>query len=337
MRLAADWKELSDRFGGNGVVAYYKGEEVLLDPQNPPVTPVASCTKSLLAVAAFKFQEMGLLKLNDKVSDIMSDWTHWREGERNPKRDITLRHLATHTAGLPGNKFFRPQDKVNGVRGDEQFNNHMKGSLNYRASCHDLKYEVGSFFDYSNPGTQLLSAPLTERLPRSCASLSDFIGREILDPLGMSQSFLLSHDGDVYFYGGLQTTVLELARLGLMVVNQGTLDGKRILTPESVREMLSTPADIPGALKHYGHLWQKPPGLRCFLAAGDGNNMVAILPDFNVVLARTQGLSANKAECDAQLNDEGRFTEEFGELLGRFFARPDLPARENNPLAKLLF
>ena len=68
------------------------GEEPLRDYS---MFLVASITKPIVASAALMLVERGLLTLSDKVTDYIPEFG------RNGKNAVSIRHLLTHTSGLP--------------------------------------------------------------------------------------------------------------------------------------------------------------------------------------------------------------------------------------------
>ena len=73
---------------------------------------IASMTKALTGTAAMQMVEQGRLSLDAPARGILPQLNEtkvlvgWSDGKpitRAPKRPITLRHLLTHTAGLPTN------------------------------------------------------------------------------------------------------------------------------------------------------------------------------------------------------------------------------------------
>lgn len=67
-----------------------------------------------------------------------------------------------------------------------------------------------------------------EKLPRFVTRGDQYVGSDWLN-----EHILDSESGS----GGLKTTVTDITRFGQMILNQGTLDGVRVLSPASIREM----------------------------------------------------------------------------------------------------
>ena len=300
--LTAGFLTLCHQTGATGATVYFRGAKVgdLEESKHPQRADLASCTKSMVALAAFRLQDLGLIDLDMNVASLMPEWTDWQRGDYPM---ITLRHLLTQRSGLPGNKYFLPEDRVRSVNGDLQFFNQFEATddLNLRASFHPVQHTPGTYFDYSNPGSQLAAAVL-ERvlLQKRGISLAEFVRREIFEPLEMYNSALATNNGVTVGYGGMTSTAGDLAQVGLMLLNRGTFKDAVLLSPDSVVEMLSIVSNVPEQGSSYAHLWWVQPESRFLAAAGDRANLLIIFPDQNLVLSRTQS-SSQFAVDDARI------------------------------------
>lgn len=99
-----------------GKIAYFEPfglADVGKPMQQDTMFRIASMTKPLVSVAALQLYEEGRLLLSDPVAKYIPEFAHQKvlemtpEGSNPPfklvpaKRDITIKHLLTHTAGLP--------------------------------------------------------------------------------------------------------------------------------------------------------------------------------------------------------------------------------------------
>jgi len=139
---------------------------------NTPQTKfrLGSVTKQFTAMAIMQLQERGLLDVNNPITKYIPDYPN---GEK-----ITIRHLLTHTSGIPNLTDFpdfletmmlpSPVEKT-----IERFKNKP------------LEFEPGEKFSYSNSGYILLGY-LIEKI--SGKSYEDFLSENIFQPLNMVNS-----------------------------------------------------------------------------------------------------------------------------------------------------
>ncbi len=316
----------------NEVCFYHEGKRIghFQSEDRPDRTDTQSCTKSMVAISLFKARDLGFLKLDDPIIKYLPEWKHY---QTEPYKDITIRHLLTHTSGLPGNKLFRPDDKPWRIRGDDQFFNNLaslssKFDRNFRASLHQVIYTVGKEFDYSNPGTQILAAVLQGALELSSypRTVEQFITTEILLPLGMTETTLSMDNGVIKFNGGMCTTADNLFKMADLILQDGNVGGVQILSSESVKEMISTPppSKIEGCLPRYGHLWWRDDTFKTISAEGDLNNLVVVFPDDKIIISRTQHYRTSVSDEVMEQRSKELWTR-WQNVLGVFKGLPALP------------
>ena len=185
---------------------------------------------------------------------------------------ITVRHLLTHTSGLPAyERLFRKA-------GDKQ-------ALLERIYAMPLAARPGQKFVYSDFG-MILIGEIIERVVGQ--PLDQFLRRQVFEPLGMKDSFyrppksLLAriapteqdklfrkrlirgevHDehawvmGGVAGHAGLFSTARDLAVFAQMMLNGGAYGGRRILERRTVEEFTSRAAGLTGSTRALG--WDRP-------------------------------------------------------------------------------
>src|SRR5262245_6567361 len=119
----------------------------------------------------------GEVALDEPVSKYLPPGT--RVPERSGKA-ITLRHLTTHTSGLPrlpGN--LAPQDP------DDPYADYDAARLVAFLATHELRRDPGASYEYSNLGAGLLGWALATRAGVPYAEL---LRTRILEPLGMKET-----------------------------------------------------------------------------------------------------------------------------------------------------
>lgn len=218
------------------------------------VYQIGSITKLFNAVAILQLHDAGLLSLDRPLTDYLPEFrmrTRWPQAA-----PITPRALLSHHGGLP--TYY--------LKGF--FSNEPLRQLLDELRDEHLAYEPHTVFNYSNLGPNLLGVILEHLRGLSYA---DAMARALLAPLGMQHSGF-APDGRAaeqlargYVYdrpvdptpirdipaGGLYSNVLDLSRFMQMVLNGGTLDGTRLLSPEALAESM-TPQYADCALD-FGH------------------------------------------------------------------------------------
>lgn len=215
----------------------------------------ASLTKVLATTPAVLWLvERGRLALDAPVRTYLPEFTG------GGRETITLRHLLTHTSGLPPGI-----SSAGGWEGVEAA---------IRLACAaELRTPPGAAFRYSDVNFILLGE-IVRRV--SGLPLQEFTARVLYRPLKMTDTGFLPpasklpriapttrqgdgvlrgvvHDptarrmGGVAGHAGLFTTAADVARFARMMLNGGTLDGVRLFRPETIR--LMTSVQTPEALR----------------------------------------------------------------------------------------
>ncbi len=210
---------------------------------------LASISKPVNAVALMVLVERGLVSLNDPAAKYLPEL---QGGDRGL---IRVRDLLSHTSGLPD---MLPQN-TELRRAHAPLSDFVKGTFTT-----PLLYKPRTDFSYQSMGT-LLAGEIVERV--TGAKLREFHKKEIFDVLGMKDSSLglggrqiddtiLCQTGlgaDVerfgpntpywrdmgHPWGGMHSTVTDLAVLMQTFLNGGQFAGKRLLSPATVARMTS--------------------------------------------------------------------------------------------------
>lgn len=235
---------------------------------------IFSMTKAVAAVALAILVERGRLSLDDAVADLLPGFGDVKvlegfDGDaprlRDPKTACTVRHLANHTSGLAYEFWNEDIKRYRKVTGHPSV---MSGQL--AALPYPLLFDPGTQWEYGT-GIDLLGrvieAVAGERIDSFCT-------REIFEPLGMrdtvfemdpvraarlAPAFARTDDGFAprriapaagpEFYGmghALYSTAGDYLRLLRLLLNEGTLDGARLISAETCRIMLANQTgDLP--------------------------------------------------------------------------------------------
>lgn len=175
---------LAENRGFNGSVLVAEKGKVIYDKsfgyadfadkrliQTETLFPIASITKTFAATAILQQVEKGKIRLDDPAKKYLPAF---------PYPEITVRHLLSHTSGMPANKaFFGDADP------DKIFtNSDFIAGLN--ANKKPLIYQPGAGWNYDNINYIVL-ALILEKV--SGENYSGYIEKHILKPAGMKNTF----------------------------------------------------------------------------------------------------------------------------------------------------
>ena len=162
-----------------------------------------------------------------------------------------------------------------------------------------LKFVPGSDWNYTNGNTLLLSRLIRDNAGGTAASTLDFARRELFDKLGMHHTTLeFDSTGTPIGSSHMLASPRDWARFGLLYLDDGVVDGRRIL-PEGWVDYSAklTPHSEPygyGAgfwtnrADGGGALYRTKAGLPrdAFMARGAFGQYVVIVPSQRLVVAR---------------------------------------------------
>ena len=135
---------------------------------------VGSISKAFTAILILKMAELGGLRLDDTIR------RHLPEYPEETGNRITIRHLLSHTSGIPHHVTAYPDYWL---RHDKVF--HSPRELLELFSRVPLAHEPGERMTYSSPGFYILGAIL-ERVGQK--SYAELLREYVFDPLGMKDS-----------------------------------------------------------------------------------------------------------------------------------------------------
>jgi CubicO group peptidase (beta-lactamase class C family) len=180
--------------------------------------PIFSGTKSFWGIAALAAARDGLFKLDDPVSDTITEW------KSNPlKSQITIRELLNQTDGIEGASRLQ--------RASIRDRNAMAIRLPAIAS-------PGSAFIYGPSHMQIFSELLRRKL-KGRSTIAYFEGH-VSDRLGLHRlNYKKDSRGNPLPATGFELTAREWARLGELVLGNGNYHGRRIVPAALLREAFS--------------------------------------------------------------------------------------------------
>lgn len=268
-------------------------------PTRHTLWDVASLTKVVGTTTALaQLVERGAVDLDSPVQRYVPGWVG------AGKESVTVRHLLTHTSGLPS---FKPYDQQT----------HNADTLTTLLFTTPLERPAGEKMVYSDIGAFMMGRVI-ERV--SGERLDRYLAKHVFRPLKMRETMFTParrlrariapteydstrgglvrgkvHDERAYYLGGLAahaglfSTASDLSRFAAMLLRGGTLDGARILRAETLQRFTAR-ADSTKSNRALG--WEKPPAawagqfmtIRAFGHTGFTGTSFAIDPELDLYI-----------------------------------------------------
>ncbi|MDD3392326.1 MAG: serine hydrolase [Bacilli bacterium] len=282
------------------VIAYKNNEEVYSDEWNnykkDDCVHIMSATKSIFALLVGIAIDKGLIKsVDDKVLDYFNDYKIKR-GEKTIY-DITIKHLLTMRApykckGDPWSKVcssdnwtYTSLDFLGGRKG-------ITNEFNYQTVClHILSgilYKATNMktVDFSN---EYLFEPLgiTKHINYFAETVEEH-KHFTIDKLPKDNVWFCDTDGLGTPGYGLCLSANDMAKIGLLCLNNGKHNDKQIISSNWIQEM-TKPLVVEGDNFRgmlYGYLWWIiDPQNNIFAAIGNSGNVIYINNSANIVIS----------------------------------------------------
>lgn len=221
-----------------------------------PSTPdtiyrIASITKLFTATAVLQLRDAGKLQLDDPIVSYLPWFAMQNEFVDAPA--ITIRHLLTHTAGLPREAQFPYWT-------DNQFPTwaQMEATIGQQTTA----VPTATRWKYSNLGLSLAGAIVAQV---SGLAYEAYVQENILRPLGMTSTFIETVDPlherlavgygrrlpgrlgreimpftdcqGITAAGNIASTAADLARFAIFHLGDGTANGRAFMRASTLREM----------------------------------------------------------------------------------------------------
>lgn len=239
-----------------GKLSYREDDKRPLKPDT--IQRIASITKLFCAVAIFKLAEDGMLRINQTVGEFIDEF------KEPPFDKITIAHLLSHTSGLMAddgcfeNKYFKsPWYFIEQTKGD----NWIEAGLSS-----GMRREPGEEWAYCSFGFVILGELITRV---SGVFAHDYIMDNIVKACGMEDTFFMPSkeqanrvnitnkyvEDRITAYlkgekeeetiwnkvpstgGGMWSTALDLNKFGIMLLNKGSYEGRRILGRKTIEKL----------------------------------------------------------------------------------------------------
>lgn len=255
-----------------------------------------STAKSIAVTLVGMLADAGSLKLDAPLG---IDWgPDLLAPDADPRRAITLRNVLNMSSGLyPVDSFGMEYATGSGLA-------YWAGASSV-AGMRDrgLVREPGSYWDYENYDTLLAVYAMKQVLGTPQAYL-EFPRTALFDKIGMRNTVVgTDRFGDFIFSSQVYTNARDLARFGLLYLQDGVWAGQRLLSSDWIR-FVRTPAPATRDRGNFygGQWWLVPDDVTdvpgdAYSTAGNRGQYVIVVPSHELVIVR-RGLDYGKQGFD---------------------------------------
>ena len=197
--------------------------------------------------------------------------------------DVTLEHLLRMTSGI---NFV--EDSYDGA--SFYYSTDLRG----RMYSYEVKWPAGTHYLYGSVSTQLLWDVMSRRL--GAKTVAQYFEERVWASIGAEHAAAWSLDsarsGVEKLFGGFSATTRDHARIGLLFLHGGTMNGHAVVQPDWIREAL-TPDPIAGvvhttdgSVRRAKYQWFLSLDGRSYFAKGFRGQYVFVVPDKRSVFVR---------------------------------------------------
>jgi len=173
---------------------------------------LASGTKSFSGIIAMMAQEEGLLHIDEKVSETITEWKSSPQ-----KSEITIHQLLNLTSGL-------------------EASSSSESSIPTYAEAikTPLIDEVGTTYSYGSQPFQVFGELMTRKLKTKNTTLMEYMQQKLFEPLGLIYEWWAYLDDQPKLPSGAIMTARNWALFGELIRQNGSWNGKQLISKESI-------------------------------------------------------------------------------------------------------
>lgn len=259
-------------------------EEYFYSYDRERLHPIYSCTKSITSIL------LGMALEDNKHNQVDQPLFHffpeYRSLTSKEKEQITLEHTLTMTAGFEWDEFPREMYET-----DDWFNYVLSRPMNSIP---------GEKFHYNSGSTILLGGVISSLVGKKTISYAEEV---LFGPLGISEYFWETHpNGTPQCGAGLSMLPRDMAKIGLLVLNDGYWNNKQIVSREWMFES-TKPRVAESEYFDYGYQWWLRSGQNkrwwvepqsasgkeheMIIALGWGGQYIMVVKELNLVVITT--------------------------------------------------
>ena len=284
-------QEYLDYFWSDGMIVLHKNEMVyenywLGNNENKRHISWSVAKSFISALVGIAYEEGLIDSLDDPVTKYLDDF------KETGYDGVTIKDILQMSSGVLFNEDYADYDSdIN------RFGRAVATGTSMRDVSKTLtrEREPGTYMHYVSINTQVLGFLLQEVTNKS---ISQYLYNKIWNPLGMEDSayFILDDVKDEFALGGLNATLRDYAKFGLLYLQNGRWNDNQIISKQWIEDSHSTDGIhlVPGERETssnpwgYGYQWWVPgfPDTD-YTASGVYNQYIYIDPLSEIVIAKT--------------------------------------------------
>jgi CubicO group peptidase (beta-lactamase class C family) len=268
-----------------------KGDTILVERYQYERTPEhrfssMSMAKTVVAMLiGIALSEKRISSLEDQAARYVP------ELKGHPYGETSLRHLLTMSSGVAFREVYDGQDDVTTL-GRKTFAREGPGGADTVSSFRERAAPPGTKFSYASAETQVLGLVLRAAVGKP---LAQYLSEKIWQPMGAEShaTWLIDAGGYEIAYCCLNATLRDWGRFGLLLANDGALNGRQIIPAEWVREATTAQAEhlkvgVAADRIGYGYqTWLIHREKRMFALLGVRGQALFVDPESKIVIVHT--------------------------------------------------
>jgi len=184
--------------------------------------PIGAASAWFTTALVLQLVDEGKLSLDDKIVQYIPIFGSYA------KNYITIRHCLTHMTGIETDPF-----KQASLTAKRKYNSLEEEVTDFAKK--EIQNNAGEVFRYNQMGPTI-AARVVEVVTKK--KFDQLMRQRIFAPLMMRNTNFTTDDGSVGSpSNGAKTSIADFTRFLQMLLNGGTLGGKKILSPEAIAEM----------------------------------------------------------------------------------------------------
>ena len=193
------------------------------------------------------------------------------------QRQITIWHLLTHTSGINASDTYN----WDAWRNSDNWVDYVLDR--------DVTSRSGSVFNYFTGNSHLLAAIIEQATGQS---LYEFAKENLFDPLGMDSANVSTDPQGIGDGGnGFTMNVYDMAKFGLLYLNNGVWDGEQIISEQWINDSTTVQFICSSGSANYGYQWWVRTfgnnNYDAYFAQGHFGQYIFVVPDLELIVVFT--------------------------------------------------